>query len=98
MTPTALPTPMPAFAPVLICEDGEAVEEGSGGRGTAEELADAIPKGVVEDDELDELVEVAGCLVAVLAAAPSVVKAVPALSIRNLPTPVSQQSLVWSQQ
>jgi hypothetical protein len=55
-------------------------------------------------EALDELVEVARevelelRLVAVLAPAATVVIGVPAESKRNLPTPVSQQSFVWSQQ
>jgi len=55
-------------------------------------------------EALEELVEVAKevelelRLVAVLAPAATVVIGVPAESKRNLPTPVSQQSLVWSQQ
>lgn len=55
-------------------------------------------------EALDELVKVARevelelRLVAVLAPAATVVIGVPAESKRNLPTPVSQQSFVWSQQ
>ncbi len=55
-------------------------------------------------EALGELVEVARevelelRLVAVLAPAATVVIGVPAESKRNLPTPVSQQSFVWSQQ
>jgi len=55
-------------------------------------------------EALEELVEVARevelelRLVAVLAPAATVVIGVPAESKRNLPTPVSQQSFVWSQQ
>jgi len=55
-------------------------------------------------EALGELVEVARevelelRLVAVLAPAATVVIGVPAESKRNLPTPVLQQSFVWSQQ
>lgn len=55
-------------------------------------------------EALEELVEIAKevelelRLVAVLAPAATVVIGVPAESKRNLPTPVLQQSVVWSQQ
>ncbi len=69
------PIPIPAFAPELNPDCG-ALDEGVD---EAELLELALLEVDVEDVKLDELgeVEVAGCLVAVLAPAPIVVIGVP---------------------
>ena len=87
-TPAATPTPIPAFAPALRPADGKGVEE-------AEDLALEF---FDEDCRLDAEVEVERCWVAVLAEESMVVRGFPGPESENLPTPLSQQLLVWSQQ
>ena len=88
----ATPTPIPAFAPALSDDDAAVWDCVA-----AEELSVVVGGGMVDgvilmEPELD--LDVTGSLVAVLAAAPSVVIGVPDAGSRNLPTPVSQHALV----
>jgi len=87
---------IPAFATMLNPECGAL--NGSGVE--AEGLTLAVPEGDMEDIMPDELreVEMAGCLLAILAAASSVLIGVPVAQSRNLPALVSQHILVLSQQ
>ena len=99
ITPSATPTPISAFAPPLRPEEGLVVDEGNLGKPVIPEADVAALEGmVVDDDREDLLVEVAKCRVADVAPEAIVVTAFPAVSTRNLPTPVSQQLVVWSQQ
>lgn len=104
IAPRATPTPIPAFAPVLRPEEAFGFEVDMGREASEVDCVTAagagllgVSKAVAEagrdcKDELDR------CCVAVLADEPIVVAGVPAESNRNLPTPVSQQLSVWSQQ
>ena len=87
IAPKTAPTAIPAFAPPLRPEGG-----GYGGGDTGE--------GAVGDCDADADVVVVEdrCNVAVLSEEAIVLVGFPALSNRNLPTPVSQQLFVWSQQ
>ena len=96
--PAETPTPMPAFAPVPSLADGngEALVIVAGELGTELLEAENVIMGVVvagiEGDDVER------CWVAVLAEETMVVKGFPVPDSRNLPTPLLQQSVVWSQQ
>ena len=102
ITAAATPTPIPIFAPVPRAADGEEVAEGRdavmvAGELVAEplELVGAAMSAVVAGREE---VNVERCWVAVLAEEAMVVKGFPVPDNWNLPTPLLQQSVVWSQQ
>ena len=95
ITPSAIPTPIPAFDPPLRPEEGLVVGAGNLGKLAVPEAdAAASESRVVDDDTEDLLVEVVKCRVADVAPEAIVVTGFSAVLIRNLPTPVSQQLVV----
>ena len=93
IAPKETPVPISAFVPVenVDAEAEDGVCEGKG-RGV-----DTGPVGWILS-VVDCLFVVEECDVAELTGSPDDVKGSPARGNRNLPTPVSQQPMVWSQQ
>lgn len=99
IAPSAAPTPMPALAPPLKPDDKTGAGDGDASEAPAGVEVGAVVVEVFEETEI-EVVRRSGVTrldnsrVAVLADERIVATGVPAESSRNLPTPVSQQSLV----
>lgn len=106
IAPSAAPTPIPVFAPPLKPEDVSGAEDGDACEPVSvtvivlEVLRSPVERSGAEAEVVrrDEEGALDSFRVAVLADERMVVIGVPTESSRNLPTPVSQQSFVWSQQ